>query len=329
LIGNIEKVQNDCKGINNNQNNNIIVHRRTQSLTSSSQRSNKKKRGASLERLIRRTITMTTYMEGLESGRTARSSSGSSAGHNSSSRSVSSTEDILRDLNEADAVLTSEIASIFSNNNNNLLPPVPIYLLDHDHEPNLLPPPVISSVKAGDVTSWDWNPSWHMEHHRLDKKKTDHGRLATIESQPSTDETNPATVLSEDDVVDPFGAWPAFDDTGGPFSAVAASPFYEEVVVTTAADEQGFPSSSSLCVFGNFDESSLSSQYGAEWLDPNMISDFSSSPNPFVDNSSSCCTNNNNDNSMTSNSSSSNNKHSSRFIDNPSPSGVAEVGNWF
>jgi hypothetical protein len=359
LIGNMEKVRNDSiNEIKNKHHHRIkMIHRRTQSPTSTSNRQRsktskkkqkKKKRGSSLERLIRRTITMTSYMAGLDKGGVGRaqSSSGSSSSGHSHSQSCSSTstEDILRDLSRADAVLTLDSAGVFSSPIDDedddfcFLPPFPMHRPDdHYCEPNLLPPPVVSSVKVArednTPSGWDWNPRWEQDSPVVDaaaNASIDHNdhcgggrlrRLSTIASQTTTETdatTLPACLHEEEkEKEDPFGSWPAFDDTGGPFSAAAASPFYE-ADAASAQDEQGFPSS--------FVWSALSPNHGTatiDLFDPTILTDFSSFPNAFADASSSasssCGPSKRYDNTT---------KHG-RFVDNPSPSCVAEVDNWF
>jgi hypothetical protein len=361
LIGNMEKVRNDCinEAKNNNHHRINMIHRRTQSPTSTSNRQRSKtskkkqktkKRGSSLERLIRRTITMTSYMAGLDKGGVGRaqSSSGSSSSDHSHSQSCSSTstEDILRDLSRADAVLTLDSAGVFSSPIDDeddddvcFLSPFPIHRPDdHYCEPNLLPPPIVSSVKVArednTPSGWDWNPRWEQDNPVVDATASvanDHDndhcggggrlrRLSTIASQTTTetDATTLPACLHEEEEEDPFGSWPAFDDTGGPFSAAAASPFYE-ADAASAHDEQGFPSSSVWSV--------SSPNHGTttiDLFDPTIFTDFSSFPNPFADASSSASSSSCGPSDRTDNTT----KHG-RFVDNPSPSCVAQVDHWF
>lgn len=114
MIGNMEQVKKDHS-----------LHRRSRSVSSRrSSNSRRSKRGSSLERSIDRTIRSSYDLD-------------SEHVHANLARSPS-TEEILKDLYQADAILCSETGS--------LLPPIAF-----DDEPNLLPP-------AAD--EWDWQPRW-------------------------------------------------------------------------------------------------------------------------------------------------------------------------
>lgn len=130
-IGGIEQVKNSGP-----------THRRSKSLASHRSRGSQRSKGSlSLEQLISETILRTSPPDHFDD-----------LSGPSHLRRTSSTEDILKDLQQADAVLASEGVSVHGN----LLPPPISY--DED-EPDLLPP-MIDSIEWQNPP----NDTWQLDH---------------------------------------------------------------------------------------------------------------------------------------------------------------------
>jgi hypothetical protein len=167
-----------------------------------------RRRGASLERTISQVIAQTSGLDVRESHSLVEDSS-----------SVVSTDDILKDLIQADAVWTSEVGSVL-----NLLPPI-----ETDDEPELLPP--IQIQVSSTPKEWQPNfddasfPSTPQSRVTL-QVPVDTPETAMLEKSSMTEETYPETVNVSDETLetsiacrtetenltnlfgpDPFGDW--------------------------------------------------------------------------------------------------------------------------